>query len=75
MKAIESFGGWILHKGWAIFIPMLIVIPIAVEAYTGGKTSTVSSKEFVCTATSAVGIEPRCDQYTRVSRTNLTEKQ
>lgn len=32
----------------------------------------VSSKEFVCTATSSIGIKPRCDQYTRVKGPNLT---
>ena len=34
MRALEKLGGWVLNRGW-IFIPILIVIPLAVEAYTG----------------------------------------
>lgn len=75
MKALESLGGWVLNRGWLVLILPLAVLPFVVEAYTGGKTATVSSKEFICTATSAVGIESRCDQYTRASRTTLNEKQ
>lgn len=74
MKALETLGGWVLNKGWLVLILPLVTVPFVVEAYTGGKSATVSSKEFVCTATSSVGIEPRCDQYTRVSRTTF-EKQ
>lgn len=73
MKALESLGGWVLNRGWLLLV-VLGSIPLAVNAYTGGKTAEVSSKDFVCTATSAVGIESRCDQYTRVSRTTF-EKQ
>lgn len=66
MKTIERFGGWIMNTGWIFGIAVLIAIPIGVQAFTGGRTASVTSKEFVCTATSAVGIEPRCDQYTRI---------
>lgn len=65
MRALEKLGGWVLNRGWLLLI-VLGAIPLAVNAYTGGRTATVSSKEFVCTATSAIGIEPQCDQYTRV---------
>lgn len=75
MKALEAFGGWVLHRGYLLLIPLLITLPLVVEAYTGGKTAEVSSKDFVCTATSSVGIEPRCDQYTRVSRTTFEKTQ
>jgi hypothetical protein len=73
MKALDKFGGWILDKGWLIPIVPLLAIPFVVEAYTGGKTAEVTSKEFVCTATSSVGIEPRCDQYTRIKGPNLAQ--
>lgn len=58
---------------WAIGSAILLMMLIAIGTYTftSGKTAKVSSKEFECTATSAVGIEPRCDQYTRVRSTQV----
>jgi hypothetical protein len=45
------------------------LIAVGTLSFAEGRTAEVSSKQFICTATSAVGIEPRCDQYTRVKGT------
>lgn len=43
-----------------------VLVALGSISFASGRTAEVSSKQFICTATSAVGIEPQCDQYTRV---------
>ena len=64
MKSISNLGAWATSQGWW-FVP-LIILGLVTLYSIDNKTATVSGKEFKCTATSSVGIVPRCDQFTRL---------
>lgn len=70
MKALETFGGWILGtKSGAIFAIIVSLTGASITGYkliTGPKAVTLSASEFVCVQAEPWGITTRCTAYARV---------
>lgn len=71
MKTIGNFGDWVIAKGWWFVPSLILMFTLIYNASSTNKTAIIHGKEFECTATSAVGINSRCDQYTRIPNTQL----
>ena len=59
---------FVKHNHWLLALSATLLI-LSTEVYSSlynSKSVTLSSKQFVCTDTDAVGIEARCIQYTYV---------
>lgn len=70
MKALDTFGGWILGtKSGAIFAIIVALTGASITGYklvTGPKAVTLSASEFVCVQAEPWGITTRCTAYARV---------
>jgi hypothetical protein len=70
MKAIESFGGWLLDTNAGMIFGIIIALTGAsITGYkliTGPKTVTITASEFTCVQAEPWGISTRCTAYARV---------
>ena len=70
MKAIESFGGWLLDTRSGLIVGCILMLStlgvLAFEQWKAPKSVVISEKEFVCVASEPVGLGVRCTEYRRV---------
>ena len=70
MKAIESFGGWLLDTRSGLFFGCLLMLGtigvLCWETWKAPKSVVISEKEFTCVASEPAGIASRCTEYRRI---------
>ena len=70
MKALDTFGGWILGtKSGAIFAIIVALTGASITGYkliTGPKSVIITSSEFTCVDAEPFGISTRCVAYRRI---------
>ena len=70
MKAIESFGGWLLDTRSGLIVGCSLMLGclsvLAFEQWKAPKSVVISEKEFVCVASEPTGLSVRCTEYRRV---------
>lgn len=70
MKALDTFGGWILGtKSGAIFAIIVALTGASITGYKliiGPKSITITASEFTCVDTEPFGISARCTAYRRI---------
>lgn len=70
MKAIESFGGWILYTKSGLIVGCLLMLftlgVLGFEQWKAPKSVVISEKEFICVASEPVGLGVRCTEYRRI---------
>lgn len=70
MKAIESFGGWLLDTRSGLIVGCLLMLgtlgTLGWETWKAPKSVVITEKDFICVASEPVGLGVRCSEYRRI---------
>ena len=67
---MKGFMDWfICRDGWILMcigVLACVLVLLVLSMIFGPRTVAISSKQFVCTSTTSIGIEAVCTQYTKI---------